>query len=88
MTCPAHWLVYSHTLRKLPFRVVSYDICFEIAKQCGIINREELNEALHFIHSKMGLIRYFPHDSIKDLVFLDPQFLFDKVTELIVDTYI
>ena len=35
----------------------------------------------------MGLIRYFPYEHIKNLVFIDPQFLFDKVTELIVDTF-
>lgn len=35
----------------------------------------------------MGLIRYFPYDSIKDVVVINPQFLFDKVTDLIVDTF-
>jgi hypothetical protein len=35
----------------------------------------------------MGLIRYFQYDDVKDLVIIHPQFLFDKVTELIVDTF-
>ena len=35
----------------------------------------------------MGLIRYFPYEDINDLVVIHPQFLFDKVTELIVDTF-
>ena len=35
----------------------------------------------------MGLIRYFPYEDVKDLVVIHPQFLFDKVTELIVDTF-
>ena len=87
MSSPAHWLVFSLALRKLDFHVVNYDHCFNIAKRCGITTQEEFDEALHFIHSKMGMIRYFPYENIKDLVIIDPQFLFDKVTELIVDTF-
>ena len=87
MTCPAHWLIYSLALRHVQSRVVSYDHCLEIAKQCGINDKKELSEALHFIHSKMGLIRYFPYEGTKDIVVVDTQFLFDKVTDLIVNTF-
>lgn len=87
MTSPVHWLVYSLALRKLEGNIVSYDHCFEVAKRYGITSREELNEALHFIHSKMGLIHYFPYDSVKDIVVIKPWFLFDKVTDLIIDTF-
>ena len=86
MTSPTHWLIFSLAIRKLNDRVISYDLCLEIARQCGLAD-DELDEALHFIHSKMGLIRYFPYEHIKCLVFIDPQFLFDKVTELIVSTF-
>ena len=30
---------------------------------------------------------YFPHEELKDLVIVDPQILFEKVTELIVETF-
>ena len=86
MTSPTHWLIFSLAIRKLNDRVISYDLCLEIARQCGLADHE-IDEALHFIHSKMGLIRYFPYEHIKSLVFIDPQFLFDKVTELIVSTF-
>jgi hypothetical protein len=86
MTSPAHWLIFSLVLRKLKPYVVSFEQCLEIAKQCGL-EANEVTEALHFIHSKMGLIRYFQYDDIEDLVVIHPQFLFDKVTELIVDTF-
>ena len=86
ITSPAHWLIFSLAIRKLNDRVISYDLCLEIARQCGVADHE-IDEALHFIHSKMGLIRYFPYEDIKNLVFIDPQFLFDKVTELIVSTF-
>ena len=86
MTSPVHWLIFSLALRKLEHFVITYDLCLEVARQCGLAD-DEVDEALHFIHSKMGLIRYFPYEDVKDLVVIHPQFLFDKVTELIVDTF-
>ena len=87
MRSPAHWMIYSLVIRQLQNRVESYDECFAIAKECGIRDTNEFNEALHFIHTKMGLIRYFPHEQLKDIVIVDPQILFEKVTELIVETF-
>ena len=87
MTTPAHWLIYSLVLRQLKSRIESYDNCFRIARDCGITSHEEHKEALHFIHTKMGLIRYFPNNELDQVVFLNPQALFDKVTELITDTF-
>ena len=87
MRSPAHWMIYSLVVRQLQNRVESYDECFAIAKECGVKVKSEFNEALHFIHTKMGLIRYFPHEELKDLVIVDPQILFEKVTELIVETF-
>ena len=86
MTSPAHWLIFSLTLRKLKDEVISYDLCLEIARECGLQD-SEIDEALHFIHSKMGLIRYFPYEDVKNVIVIHPQHLFDKVTELIVDTF-
>ena len=86
MTSPAHWLIFSLVLRQIKSDVITYDQCREIARQCGLAD-EELDKALHFIHSKMGLIRYFLYEEIKHLVVLRPQFLFDKVTEMIINTF-
>ena len=87
MRSPAHWMVFSLVLRQLQNRVEHYNKCYQIAKECGIKDEKEFNEALHFIHTRMGLIRYFPHEELKDLVIIDPQILFEKVTELIVETF-
>ena len=87
MISPSHWLIYSLVLRQLANNIESYKRCFDIAQECGINDRKELDEALHFIHTKMGLIRYFPHDELKELVIIDSRVLFDKVTELIIETF-
>ena len=87
MVCPSHWLIFSFALRRFEQETVSYEECFEVAKQCGIVNKGELNDALHFIHTKMGLIRYFPHEYIKDIVVVKPQLLYDKISDLIMKTF-
>ena len=86
MTSPSHWLIFSLALRNLVSNVIRYDLCLEIARQCGLAD-DEVDDALHFIHSKMGLIRYFPIEDVKNFVVIHPQHLFDKVTELIVNTF-
>ena len=87
ISTPSHWLIYGLVLRQLKSRIESYDNCFRIARECGITSHEEHKEALHFIHTKMGVIRYFQQDELDQIVFLDPQVLFDKVTELITNTF-
>ena len=87
MASPSHWLIFSLAIRKYPSPVIRYDECFEIAKSCKITDKKEFDLALNFIHSKMGLIRYFPDEHLKNIVIVHPQFLFDKVTELIVGTF-
>ena len=86
-TSPSHWLMYSLALRQLQTRVETYDNCFGIAKSCGISDQKEFDAVLHFIQSRMGLVRYFPQKELRGLVITDPQVLFDKVSELIIETF-
>ena len=85
---PLPWLVSSLAFRLLQVPVISYQQCMSIASECGIDGKEELNEALWFLHHKVGFIRYFQSVSeLRDVVILDPQLLFDKITELISSTF-
>ena len=87
--CPSSWLIFSLILRekhKLS-QVLRFKDCFKIARECGISNQEELKIALSFIHSRLGLVRYFDVDGLNSLVVVDPQILFDKITRLIVETF-
>ena len=88
--CPSSWLVFSLVLRSRhkSSQVLSYDGCFKIAQECGISNHAEFNSALSFIHARLGLIRYFGTKELNTIVVTDPQILFDKITELIVGTFI
>ena len=90
VSLPSTWLVFSLVIRQLKKRVITYTECFNIAQQCGIDSREELNEALWFLNTKVGLVRHFRGEGLEDLqdiVIVDPQILFIKITQLIVNTF-
>ena len=85
---PLPWLVSSLAFRLLQVPVISYEQCTSIASECGIDTPEELKEALWFLHHKVGFIRYFESvPELRDVVILDPQLLFDRITELISGTF-
>ena len=88
--CPSTWLVFSLVLRAkyMSHQVLSYKDCCIIAQLCGISNREELNVALSFIHYRLGLIRYFCVEGLNTHVVIDPQILFNAITELMIETFI
>ena len=88
--CPSSWLIFSLILRekhKLS-QVLRFEDCFSIAQECGISSHKELTAALSFIHSRLGLVRYFDVEELNSLIVVDPQILFDKITDLIVETFI
>ena len=85
---PLPWLVSSLAFRLLQVPVISYEQCTSIASECGIDTSDELKEALWFLHHKVGFIRYFESvPELRDVVILDPQLLFDRITELISSTF-
>ena len=85
---PLPWLVSSLAFRLLQVPIISYEQCTSIASECGIDTPDELKEALWFLHHKVGFIRYFESvPELHDVVILDPQLLFDRITELISGTF-
>ena len=81
-------MIFAITLRHLQERVLSIDECMEIGKECGIESMQELKDALWFLHHNVGIVRHFQeHTDLQNVVFKEPQYIFDKVTELIVDTF-
>ena len=88
--CPSSWLIFSLILREKhkSSRVLRLEDCFKIAQECGISSQEELTTALSFIHSRLGLVRYFDDKELNSLVVIDPQILFDKITDLIKETFV
>ena len=82
-------LILSLLLRRLTEPVISYRQCQSIAAQCGIAENKHLDEALNFLHTKLGVVRYFEKiPELREIVIQDPQILFDKISNLISNTFI
>ena len=85
---PHTWMLFAVTLRHLPGRVLSIEDCMKIAKECGIKKRKELDDALWFLHHNVGIVRHFQEvPELRDVVIKEPQYIFEKVTELIIQTF-
>ena len=81
-------LVLSLMLRRLTDPVITYQQCQSIAAQCGITRRQHLDDTLHFLHTKLGVVRYFVNiPELREIVIRDPQILFDKISNLISNTF-
>lgn len=84
---PHKWMLFSIILRQQEEKVLSFSECFEIAKACEINLKDEVRKALSFFH-QAGIVRYYEElAELSDFVIIKPQYLFDKLTELIVDTF-
>ena len=89
ISAPVPWLVFGHALKLLSCPVLRYEECLSIAEECGIEDKKELDEALWFLHTKLGILRHFQSiPELREIVILDPQLLFDKITQIIASTFV
>ena len=88
ISTPFSWLMLGILLSRSQKRVMSYDECLQNGKQCGNKSAAELDHALWFLHHRVGIIRHFQSvPALQHVIIKDPQYIFDKVTELIVNTF-
>lgn len=80
---PYTWSLFSATIQHCPDPVLSLSKCLKVGKECGISQRGEMVKCLSFLH-RLGVLCYF--EGIAEVVFRDPQFLYDKVASLISST--
>ena len=84
---PAAWLMLSLYIRKKGCRTMTLAECERIASKVGI-GPEELQEALWFLHHRIGVLLYYPEvESLKGTVMCTVQVLFDSATNLIKNTF-
>ena len=88
VSVPAPWLALLLSFRLQSRAVISYEECTQMANECGIYGDKDIKEALWFLHTKLGVIRYFHQiPELRDIVICDPQVIFDKITDLITRTF-
>ena len=84
---PAAWLMLSLYIRKKGCRTMTLAECERIASKVGI-GPEELQDALWFLHHRIGVLLYYPEvESLKGTVMCTVQVLFDSATNLIKNTF-
>ena len=83
---PIAYLMFCLDLRSRKECILTLDDIRKMAKVYNIKN-DEVFELLKFLHSRIGIIQYFNVEGLDEVVVKEPQVLFDKVTELIVETF-
>ena len=83
---PISYLQFSLDLENMKKSIVSFDECVALAAQYGI-SKDQVKHLLRFLHTRIGRIKYFPVKSLDNIVVREPQVLFNKVTDLIVETF-
>ena len=87
VTIPASWLLFSLYMRSKMVRTMSLEECEKLAKKAGI-SPSELQEALWFLHHRVGVLLYYPEvEALKGTVICDVQIVFDSATNLIRNTF-
>ena len=88
---PYTWSIFSVAIQQYKEQVLPYSTCLEVGKECGIDTQEEMDNCLWFLHNITGVLRHYPDvpnvPELRDVVFKDPQYIFDKVTDLVVNTF-
>ena len=83
---PISYLLFSLDFENMKKSIVSFDECVALAAQYGI-SKDQLKHLLRFLHTRIGRIKYFPVKGLHNIVVREPQVLFNKVTDLIVETF-
>ena len=82
---PASWLMFSIFIRRMGCRTMNLSECRKIGNK---LNVPDIKVALWFLHRHVGILMHFPEvEEIKDIVICDPQVVFDRVTDLIVESF-
>ena len=85
---PIRWFLFLNLLRDASNEknFISRKECFDLAmKEDIMMNNEDVEKALE-LFDELNLILYFPK-ILPDIVFISPSFLYDKVSQIIVQSF-
>ena len=80
---PTSWLFTGVVLQNMSESrpIISLDQCREIAGQCGV-QQDSFKACLKFLHNKVGVLRYYETEHLRDVVFIKPQLLINALSHL------
>ena len=84
---PVSFLLFCLELQNIKAAVISIVQFRRLASKFSITS-EQIHHLLHFLHFRIGIIQYYDIDNLSDIVIKEPQVLFNKVTDLLVKTFL
>ncbi len=84
---PVSYLLFCLELHSIHETVLSMDRCKKLAAKF-YIEEEEMGSLLHFLHFRVGIIQHYDIEGLSDVIIKEPEVLFNKVTELILETFL
>jgi len=84
---PVSYLLCCLELQNIKATVISINNFRRLASNFGIAPIQ-INHLLQFLHFRIGIIQHYDVDNLSDIVIKEPQVLFNKVTELLVKTFL
>ncbi len=84
---PVSYLLFCLELQSIHETVLSMDRCKKLAAKF-YIEEKEIGSLLHFLHFRVGIIQHYDIEGLSDVIIKEPQVLFNKVTELILETFL
>ena len=84
---PLSYLLFCLQLQSIKETVLSKETCRDLAAKFGI-EGSDIKSLLQFLHFRVGIIQHYDIEGLSDLIIKEPQVLFNKVTDLLVKTFL
>ena len=84
---PVSYLLSCLELQNIKDTVISMDKFKKLVAKFNI-TFNQVNHLLHFLHFRIGIIHHYDVDNLSDIVLREPQVLFNKVTDLLLKTFV
>ena len=81
------YLLFYLEVQGLKDSVIDLDKCRLMAARYGITGNAALFKLLQFLHIRMGVIRHYNTEGLEKIVVREPQILFKKLTQLVIQTF-
>ena len=78
------WLIFNALIQQTNKPVWTYEQCFQVAESCGISTYTEFDDALQFLHTRVGVLRYFSMiKEHRNIVIIKPDYLVEALSNLV-----
>ena len=83
---PVSYLILCLDLQNVKKNIITLNEFKILAAKHGI-EGDDVFHLLHFLHLRIGIVRYYDVDGLRDIVVIEPQVLFNTITDLVIRTF-